>query len=77
MTPTEVSKLNWAVTRTLGGDGQNLAKGWESIEDFIRKATNVSTNWGKVAACRKKTGEAIDVFAEQFSETKTFRNLRS
>ena len=63
------SKLNMVVTRALGDDGQNLAKGWESIKDFIHKATNASTNSGKVAACIQKTGEAIDVFAERFSKT--------
>ena len=68
MTPTETNKLNSAVTIALGRDGQNLANGWESIEEFIRKATNASTNWGKVAACIQKTGEAVDVFGERFSE---------
>ena len=63
---TEADKVKRAVETGLE---QDLYSEWETLSKWIRGATDATTNWNLVSACRQKVGKVTDDVAERCAAT--------
>uniref|UniRef100_A0A3B1IWF1 Uncharacterized protein n=1 Tax=Astyanax mexicanus TaxID=7994 RepID=A0A3B1IWF1_ASTMX len=63
---TDGRELAKKVSNALGDKGQNLDKGWEAFEDWIKCKCRKTTDWGQITNCRHRKGESAADFCERF-----------
>uniref|UniRef100_A0A3B1IN62 CCHC-type domain-containing protein n=1 Tax=Astyanax mexicanus TaxID=7994 RepID=A0A3B1IN62_ASTMX len=63
---TDGRELAKKVLNALGDKGQNLDKGWEAFDDWIKCKCRKTTDWGQITNCRHRKGESAADFCERF-----------
>uniref|UniRef100_A0A3B1K1H5 CCHC-type domain-containing protein n=1 Tax=Astyanax mexicanus TaxID=7994 RepID=A0A3B1K1H5_ASTMX len=63
---TDGRELAKKVLNALGDKGQNLDKGWEAFDDWIKCKYRKTTDWGQITNCRHRKGESAAAFCERF-----------
>uniref|UniRef100_A0A3B1J1L4 CCHC-type domain-containing protein n=1 Tax=Astyanax mexicanus TaxID=7994 RepID=A0A3B1J1L4_ASTMX len=65
---TDGRELAKKVSNALGDKGQNLDKGWEAFDDWIKCKCRKTTDWGQITNCRHRKGESAADFCERFEK---------